>query len=429
MKVCIIGCGNQGGCLAALLAMERDIDQIILADMDIKKAETVRDLILALGDRLNARDIRVDTVNAMDAKDIARVASGSKLVFNGILPFCNLPVMKGALAAKANYMDLYAMSADVPGTPWEETIEAQMELDAEFKAVGLTALPAEGVSPGWVNLVTKYITDQMDTVEAVTIRSITWMEGKDILAIGPQELSIQMSLRLEPSSYYHNGKIVMLDALDAGEEYEFPAPAGKKRIYMESVSCVESMIQKYSGKPIGQILHRGAILGGTSDVKDLIFRAVRDQVLKHPGTEEMNLIKLLASSLKPLANTDFKKALESGDLTDGADTAAVEVVGKKDGQDIRHTASFISTVHEAVKHLSWVGSGAYGTVGSTPLILALMLLRGEMTQAGVVLASQLAEPEKIFKKIAERGHILSDKIERSTTLLPVKKPTLFRRKL
>lgn len=412
MKICIIGCGNQGGCLAALLAMEKEVTEVVLADMDLEKAGEVKDLILALGDKVAGTSVDVTSVNAKDAEDVARVAKGAALVFNGILPFCNIPVMKGALLAGANYMDLYAMSADIPGTPYEETIDAQLELDEEFKKAGLVALPSEGVAPGWVNLVTKTITDKMDTVEEVAIRSITWLEGKKLIAMGPKELSVLMTLRLEPSSYYKDGKIIELEELDDGEDYVFPSPACSKHIYMESVGCVEAMIRKYTGKNIGKIWHRGGIFGGTSDVKDLVFRAVREQVLKHPDTEEMNLVSVLADSLTSMANADYKSALETGELTDGADTAVVEVTGTKDGHRIIHKASFISTVHEAVKHIPWVGSGAYGTVGSMPFVLAKMILRGEIKEKGVIPPAMLPNAEKIFAQIEAGGHILAESVEK-----------------
>ncbi len=42
MDVCIIGCGNQGGMFAALLAMEPEVKRVVLADMDLDKAKHVK---------------------------------------------------------------------------------------------------------------------------------------------------------------------------------------------------------------------------------------------------------------------------------------------------------------------------------------------------------------------------------------------------
>ena len=415
MDVCIIGCGNQGGCFGALLAMEPEVDRVVLADMSLDVANHVKELILDLGERIGNTVVEAARVDATNPEDVARAAKGTGFVFNGILPFCNIPVMKGALLAGAHYMDLYAMSSDLEGMKYEETIEAQLDMDREFRDAGLVALPSQGVSPGWVNLVSKYITDQMDSVEEIGIRSITWMEAEELVAMGPAVLSMEMTLHLEPPSYYKDGKIVPLDdELEFAEDFEFPQPAGKKRIFMESVSCVEALIRRFTEKPVKRIYHRGAIFSGKSDVKEVIFQAVRDQVMKHPGTETLNLKETLASSLKPMANMDYKAMLESGELIDGADTAVVIVLGKKNGQNIRHEMSFNSTLREAVRHLSWVGNGAYSTVGSLPVILASMLLRGEFKQTGVIAPGMLPEPEKIFRQLEERGHLIGEKIEKYT---------------
>ena len=415
MDVCIIGCGNQGGCFAALLAMEPNVGRVVVADLDVGRADHVKSLIQALGGKAAKTRIDVETVNATDPLDVARVAKGTQFIFNGILPFCNLAVMKGALLAGAHYMDLYAMSSDLDGMKYEETIEAQIAMDQDFKKAGLTAFPSEGVSPGWVNLAAKYMTDQLDTVDEIGIRSITWLEGKDIVAMGPPILSIEMSLHLEPPSYYKNGEIIPLDdALSFSEQFVFPKPAGQKQIYMESVSCVEALIRKYTGKPVQRIYHRGAILAGSSDVKDVIYRAIRDQVLKHPNTEMLNLKEALASSLKPMANVDYQAMVDSGELTDGADTAAVIVLGKKNGRCIKHECTFSSSLHEAIKHMPWIGSGAYSTVGSLPIILFSMLASGEFTKRGVIVPGEIPNPEHIFQRVEERGHQLGEKIEKYT---------------
>jgi saccharopine dehydrogenase-like NADP-dependent oxidoreductase len=416
VKVCIIGCGNQGGCLAGLMACEQDIEHMVLADMNIDTAKNVRSLIKGLGDKAKVKDVSVDTVNALDAGDVARVAKGASLVFNGILPFCNIAVMKGCLKAGAHYMDLYSMSVYNPEAPYNETIEAQMELDEEFKAAGLTALPCEGVQPGWVNLAAKYVIDQMDTIDSVIIRGLTWIESKELIAQGPDKLQIMLNLHIFPSSYIQDGKVVRLDSVDHGEEFEFPEPVGKKIVYMESLTAVEKIIQMSTDKPIRLLMSKGAILGGTSDIKETIFRAVREQVLKHPNNENINIVEALASSLKSMANMNFKEALENGLLLKGADASSVDVTGTKDGQNAHHVLYYVSSLHEAVKHIPWVGNSAYGTSGGMPIITALMLLRGEITKRGVLTPAQLDNPKAIFKKLEERGHYLCEKIELSSIL-------------
>lgn len=66
----------------------------------------------------------------------------------------------------------------------------------------------------------------------------------------------------------------------------------------------------------------------------------------------------MAETLKPMANVDYKAMVESGELICGADTAAVIVYGKKNGQNVRHELTFSSSLHEAIRHLPWVGNGS-----------------------------------------------------------------------
>ena len=51
MKVCIVGTGSQGTGLAGLLAMEADVERLVIADYSEKNLEIARGLIDSLGDK------------------------------------------------------------------------------------------------------------------------------------------------------------------------------------------------------------------------------------------------------------------------------------------------------------------------------------------------------------------------------------------
>ena len=42
MKITIMGCGNQGSGMAGLLSKEEDVEQLILADIDIMEPEDLQ---------------------------------------------------------------------------------------------------------------------------------------------------------------------------------------------------------------------------------------------------------------------------------------------------------------------------------------------------------------------------------------------------
>ena len=48
MKVCIVGTGSQGTGLAGLLAMEADVERLVIADYSEKNLEIARGLIDSL---------------------------------------------------------------------------------------------------------------------------------------------------------------------------------------------------------------------------------------------------------------------------------------------------------------------------------------------------------------------------------------------
>ena len=167
MKISIVGCGNQGTGLAGLLAMEDDVETIVLADYNPEMVNTAKSFIDELGNKVHTKNIITKQVNAMDSNDVARVIEGTDLVFNGILPKCNIPIMEACLEQNAHYLDLFGLPFEGEGVDKNETIGAQFELDKEFKEKDLTAVPSVGMSPGWTSLAAEYIMKGMDSVDEI----------------------------------------------------------------------------------------------------------------------------------------------------------------------------------------------------------------------------------------------------------------------
>ncbi len=102
-------------------------------------------------------------------------------------------------------------------------------------------------------------------------------------------------------------------------------------------------IQRYTGKPVKTDLPQ----------RCYFLRCIRCKRGDLPGSQtgsdqssgkELKLKEALAETLKPMANVDYKAMVESGELIDGADTAAVIVYGRKNGQNV-HFMNLHSAVH------------------------------------------------------------------------------------
>jgi len=408
MKICILGCGNQGTGIAGLLAQEEDVEELILADNDIDRAKTAEALIKGMGNKVKTKSIKIEQVDAHDSQNVAKVAQGADFVFNGIFPSCNIPIMRACLEIGAHYTDLFSWAVEGPDVPRSETIDAQLELDAEFKSAGITAIPGLGVAPGWTNIVTRYIVDSLDTVDSVITRTVDWIDSTELLApVVPWQV-FYLWLGPPHPTYIENGQFKKIDLLDSEEEYELPDPIGKQKVYTFAQDPDIVLLDRFSGKPIRHVEAKMAICMGGLDMKDVWIKAISEQTSKHVGTE--NMFELFGQSLK--ITTDFKQLCDEGKLKGGALGCAQEVTGTKDGVAVRHTAYCVTTLEEAMKHIPWAGHQVYGTVGGVVIELILALCRGELKREGVLKTADLENPEMWFNKMKARGHLLSEKIER-----------------
>ena len=98
MKILIVGAGGQGGACAAILSRQNEVDEIRLADLKKETAEAVTG-------NIGSNKVKAYAVNALDADDIAKKADGMDVVVDMVMPWMVPYVMKGALKAKANYIN------------------------------------------------------------------------------------------------------------------------------------------------------------------------------------------------------------------------------------------------------------------------------------------------------------------------------------
>jgi saccharopine dehydrogenase-like NADP-dependent oxidoreductase len=409
MKICIIGCGNMGTGLACLLAMEEDVERLTLADNNTKLVERALSKVESQGG--NVKKIKGVQVDALKQEEVARVAEGVDIVFNGTYPSCNVSIMQACLDAGAHYLDLAAMPFKMPGVPPLNTLEAQFELDDKFKAGGLTAIPSAGVAPGWTDLAARYIIDQLDTVDKVIVRFGDWYDSEEmILALSPPAIFAEFFGPPGYSLCSENGEGKKVDLWRSEEVYEFPDPVGRITLFTVNVHGEIYTLPRFTGKPIKHVEVKGGWQVRKLSIKEMWIRAMAKQMPHHLGSEMINMIELFSSSIK--GPWDFKDACDKGIVKDGAVAFSVEVSGTKGGQQVLHTVYNVITLSESLKHLPWASHGVYATVSVLPLELVLMLGRGELTKRGVVAVASLDNYKTILRRANEKGHIQSENIKK-----------------
>jgi saccharopine dehydrogenase-like NADP-dependent oxidoreductase len=213
MRVCIVGTGAVGSLAARLLAKDAGVEEVRCGDRDPARA---RRFLGRAGGKVRA--LRLD---ASRSADVARAARGCDLVINAGLPDFNLPVMRGALAARAHYQDLCSQLADLRHAE-------QFRLHRDFARAGLLALMDTGAAPGVTNLLARELAEGMTRVDAVRFRLLEDQDADAaVFTWSPAVIADELS---SPPLVRRRGKYGNVPAFSGAETFDFGPRYGKCRV-------------------------------------------------------------------------------------------------------------------------------------------------------------------------------------------------------
>jgi len=222
MKVFVVGSGGQGGPCASILSKADDVSEILLGDINLNTAEQVKDKIGS--DKIKA--IRVD---ASSVDSLTEFASGMDVFIDLVIPEFSPNVLQAALNVGAHYI---STAFDRPF--WDELVSGKpLSFDNEFKEAGLSAVLGCGMAPGFINIVTKYYADKLDTVESIRLRIAKKKLGiEEMLSPfspgwSPRQALIDCN---EPAYYFEDGEMKITPSYSGLEDVDFPEPLGKMKV-------------------------------------------------------------------------------------------------------------------------------------------------------------------------------------------------------
>jgi len=194
MKILLVGAGGVGNSLAKLLATRNFYDEVVVADYDTARAQSVVDWIGEHFPANHAR-FRAEHIDASRALTVTEVAQkhGSTIVMNAVEPSFVESIFEGALAAGADYMDMaMSLSKPHPSDPYSKTGimlgDYQFEKAAEWEKAGRLALVGMGVEPGISDVFARYASDHLfSEIDEIGVRDganlvVTDEEGNEIFA-------------------------------------------------------------------------------------------------------------------------------------------------------------------------------------------------------------------------------------------------------
>ena len=177
MRVLQIGAGAVGSAAVSIAARRKFFESYVVADYSLDRANAC-----VVDDRFSS--VAVDASSADTVAELCR-ANNITHVFNAVDPRFVMPIFNGALAARADYLDM-AMSLSTPDTsapferPGVKLGDEQFAQDSVWSARDRLALVGIGVEPGLSDVFARYAADHLFT----TIEEIGVRDGANLVVDG-----------------------------------------------------------------------------------------------------------------------------------------------------------------------------------------------------------------------------------------------------
>ena len=142
---------------------------------------------------------------------------------------------------------------------------------------------------------------------------------------------------------------------------------------------------------------------------EIWIEALRRQLDEGAAVDVADLPQRLGASFIP--PEEYDRALEQGIVTQGVFAVSVQVVGTRGEQRIDHTVLLTVDLATARQHIPWGTHMVYATIGTTPITLVTMLMRGELESRGVIGVGGLDVWRTVLERVAERGHRMTERVE------------------
>jgi saccharopine dehydrogenase (NAD+, L-lysine-forming) len=372
------GAGIIGRAIARDLAEDREVREIVIADLDVEGAGKVA---AGLG-RPGVTAVRADVT---DHAGLVRLVRGAGVVVNSVQYYFNLPIMRACLEARVPYLDLGGLF---------HTTRKQLDLHEEFRRAGVLAILGLGSCPGIANVQARAVADTLDTVESIRIYNGSTPDQGDSLAWAYSIQTIFDEIT-QPPMVFRDGGFQETAPLGEEELYRFQEPIGVAKVHLSLHSEVATLPLTYAGKGIRDCFFKISFFGYSE-------KALRQlQFLAQVGLASAEPVIVGGASVRPrdVLVEVLKKAPQARRTTSlGFKDIVTEVRGTRRGRPVLGRIETTAWPHQA-----WGITGGTLLVASPPAIVARWLARGQVKAAGVLPPEQAVEAAPFFKSLEARG--------------------------
>jgi len=392
LKFLVVGAGGQGAPCASVLSRDKDVSEIVLADIDLVLAKKVKD-------KIKSDKVIVKHVDAGKTSGLIKVAEGVDAIINMTLPRFNSNMMNAALKSGAHYVD------SALGEPiWTQLIKHQpLELNDEYKEANLTALIACGGSPGVTNVLARFICDKLDRVGEIRFRfgGKPTEKPKDIVDAWDPGWCPEIALQdyANDAIVFENGEYKTCPPFSSLEEYNFPNPVGPVLISFHSHEEPVTL-PRFLGKDVRYVDFKYPIdtLAGA-----LIKLGFASSEPIEVGGVKVAPIDVLMKLVRPPVNAFLFEDESTVKLPlKYAFAEIMEVEGEKSGEKVAYEVTLIhqQTAEERVEMYRKFGT-ANIYVAIPAIVGAKMCIEGEAEKG--VIAPERLNPMEFLRRMANMG--------------------------
>lgn len=372
MKIFVLGAGMMGRAVVYDLGRAREVRNIAVADFDLSRAHEV------------ARKFGGGKARGLfaDVRHLVGIARGYDVLLNCTQYNWNLDVMRAAIAARVNYMDL--------GGLYHMT-RKQFALDKEFRRIGRVAIPGMGGAPGITNVMARALADPLDRVDAIRV----YNAGADEQSYdSPIAYTFSIATILDeltmPPVAFEGGRYVEKPMLSEPEPGKFRAPIGSIVLRHSIHSELGTLPGSFRKKGVKQVFFK-------INYDPKLVNLVRD--LDQAGFTSRELVAVNGTRVAP-RSVLLSLLQQRAPKKQARDVEALRVVvtGRSKGRRVA-SAMEMWADHSTRPELSAVARDT----GFPAAIAAVMLGRGEIRGTGVQAPENIVPPAPFFNALKKRG--------------------------
>ncbi len=356
-KIVVLGgCGTVGSVAVRTVASLDDFSEVIIGDIDIKKANE-------LASQLGSEKLASIKVDALDPKSIKNAIKDSDVVLNCTGPFYKFvpTILKAVIESGINYVDI---CDDVDVT------REILKMDESAKKAGISALIGMGSSPGVTNLLPKFCADVLlDEIDSIDIYHAHGGEPSE----GPGVIFHRIHSMLIDIPVFLNGKLSTVksfttEAMMLEEEIEFHE-IGTHRVFPYPHPEIITLPMFIKG--LKRVTNKGTVLPEEyySITRNMVkLGIVDDEPIDVKGQKVAPVDFTIAYIIK-----ERERILKETKFGEQRGCVKVVVAGKKKGKPQQYVFSMFSTGQAMGE-----GTGIPAAFGAT------LMVRGKIKKKGVL---------------------------------------------